>query len=320
MKNTRKNLDAVLENLRNEGKLTGTNAEVFHQNIGAEYAKFVKFCKTPRTDDEIEVALAPLRNAIGLYNDEMRSERLEAMQEMKPKEAMQDYLRTQCVTGFKLTNDKDLGYVVDPDEKVELDAYDFISTMCPVELNGIMDAACIFADNLARFEIKDDGAAISKKSLSEGYIAMRQRMGWDISMEDLSLGVLAKHMDEVCKMITFGIAPKMQSTDVKYINHAVIIAKSKADTAGTFQTRDEKTILRHMFRAIYTRYHKLPYNWQTSTRGEDKTPLTSEANKTMAENPKAPEFSPDKMPKAGEVTIGKAAPKKGAKKADKPAK
>lgn len=318
MKNTRESMNAVLEGLRNEHGFAGTNGEILHQNIGMEYAKFTEFCKGLRTDDEIAVAMEPLKHSVDLYNDEMRLERLEAMEDMKAKDAMSDYLRTQFVTGFKIVNDKDLGYVVDPDEEVELDAYDFITTMCSADLNGILDAVCIFADNLARFTIKDDGVSVSKKSLSSGYIALRQRKGWDMPASKMSMSKLAEQLDEVCKMISFGIAPKMQSTDVKYVHHAVIIAKSRANEAGTFQTRDEKTILRHVFRAIYTRYHKLPYKWQTSTRGEDKAPLTAEANKDMAENPMSAEFRPEKLPKAGEVTVGKL--EKPAKKAENAAK
>lgn len=306
MKFTRKTLNATIEELKAQ-KFSGTNGEIFHAYIGAEYAKFAKFVKAEqRSDEEISAALEPVRHAVNLYNDEMRMQRLEQFEDMKAKDAMAEYLRTQCVHGFKLTNDKELGWVVDPDEAVELDAYDFISTMCAPGLNGILDAVCIFADNLARFSIKDESGLVSKKSLSSGYIEMRKRMGWDIPVEEMSMGKLAAQLDEVCHMISFGVAPKMQSTDVKYVDRAVIIAKSKADKAGAFQTRDERTILRHVFRAIYTRYHKLPYEWQNDTRGADKAPLTSEANKDMAENPKSAEFSPEKLPKAGPVTVDKA--------------
>lgn len=306
MKFARKTLNATIEELKSRG-FNGNNAEIFHAYIGAEYAKFVQFCKTPGlSEEEIQKAVEPVRHAVNLYNDEMRWQRLEQFEDMKPKEAMAEYLRTQCVTGFKVVNDKDLGFVVDPDEVVELDAYDFVSVLCAAELNGITDAVCIFADNLARFSIRDEGGLVSKRSLSEGYVAMRKRMGWDIPVDEMSMSKLAAQLDEVCRMISFGVAPKMQSTDVKYVDRAVIIAKSKADKAGAFQTRDERTILRHVFRAIYTRYHKLPYEWQNDTRGADKAPLTAEANKVMAENPKASEFSPEKMPPAGPVTATKA--------------
>ena len=315
MKFTRKTINATIEELKAQ-KFSGTNGEILHAYIGAEYAKFAQFVKAePRSSEDISTALEPVRHAVNLYNDEMRNQRLEQFEEMKPKEAMAEYLRTQCVHGFKLTNDKELGWVVDPDETVELDAYDFVSTMCAPGLNGILDAVCIFADNLARFSVKDESGLVTKKSLSSGYIEMRKRMGWDIPVAEMSMNKLATQMDEVCRMISFGVAPKMQSTDVRYVDRAVIGAKSKADKAGAFQTRDERTILRHVFRAIYTRYHKLPYEWQNDTRGADKAPLTSEANKEMAENPKSAEFSPEKLPKAGPVTVDKAP--KGKKSATK---
>lgn len=321
MKFNRKSLDAAVEALRSKNKnLTGSNADIFHANIGTEYAKFTEFCKVPRTDEEISVALEPVKQAITLFNDEMRVLRLEAMEDMKPKEAMQDYLRTQCVSGFKLTNNKELGYVVDQDKEVELDAYDFISTMCSAELNGILDTVCVFADNLARFATKDDEANISRKSMNATYIALRDRKGWNIPVAEMSYNKLAEQMTEVCRMISFGVAPaKMLNADVKYVQYACITGKSVANKAGQLQMRDEKTILRHVFRAIYTRHNNFAYEFQTATRsGSDKAPLTVEANKEMGENNKMTEFSPEKMPKAEPVTVGKAATKKsGTKKAEK---
>lgn len=301
-----------------EGGMDGTdgsNKEVLRLNVSTEYTRFVKFCEENKpTDEEVAKALEPVKHSVNLYNDQMRHERLDQLDGMKYKDAVAEYLRTQCVAGFRVINDKDMGWIIADDPAVELDAYDFVSTLCKTELNGLVDSVCIFADNLARFTIKqDEGAYVSKKSMSAGYIALRDRKGWNIPLDQLSKGKLADQLNEICQMMTAGVAKKMQSTDVTYVDRSVIVAKSKPDSAGAFQIRDERTIIRHVFRAIYTRYHGLPYEWQNDTRGVDKAPLTSEPNKDAAESGLTAEFTPAKVSAAGPAVIV-AEPKKGSTK------
>lgn len=305
----REQLNENAKTLMEAYEISGTNAEVFKTNISKEYAKFCDFIKVERTDDEVKEARKPVDAAISLYNDEMRMQRLEQLEDMKPKDAQISYLENQCVKGLKFRLDKKSGqWNVDPDDAVELDAYDFISTMCSADLNGILDAACIFADNIAKMVIGTDGAAISKKSMSKGYLELRERKGWTIDdVKKLTYTKLAEQMNEVCSVISFGVAPKMRSSDVKFVQYSVIGTKSEANKNGRFVLREEKTILRAMFRAMYTRYHNGVYEFQMQARGAGNAPLTTAPNKAMAENPMLPEFKPEKDPKAGTVTLGEAA-------------
>ena len=66
------------------------NSEIFHANIGREFATFADFLKIPRTDDEVASAKKPVSTAIALYNDEQRMTRLEQMQELDTDEALTD--------------------------------------------------------------------------------------------------------------------------------------------------------------------------------------------------------------------------------------
>ena len=98
----------------------------------------------------------------------------------------------------------------------------------------------------------------------------------------------------------------MQTTDVKFIKFFVINAKSKANEAGKFVIRNDATIVKAIFRAMYTRHNKLPYDWQTQNGSDKNAARTSAANKDMAESSQTTEFSPKVEAEAGPVTLGTA--------------
>lgn len=297
--------------------------DAVERNLTAAFAKFQNFMDETHSEDEINIALVPVRTAISVINDEIRRERLEAMAKMPYRDAFLDYLRTQCVTGYSLSKNKDGDFVLDSDASVPLDAYDFISTLCSADLNGIIDACCIFADNVARYAISDS-AVVSKNSMHQTYIDLRDRKGWNIPKSKLSLNALAKQMTEIAQMISCGVAPRMQSTDVTYVMHSIIQSKDVADSAGKFVKRDERTVVRFMFRALYTRYNKLAYEFQDTTRSA-KGALGVKNNKAMGEPPIEDNVTPDAgevhvsvAPKAEEKSVKKTT-KKSVKAEEKPA-
>lgn len=280
------------------------NTEIFHANIGREYAIFAEFVKVVRTEDEIAAAKKPVNNAIGLYNDEQRMIRLEQMQEMSHKDAMRSYLDNQCVKGFQLKQNKEKQWEVSATDAVELDAYDFVCAICSADLNGILDACCIFVDNVAKYEFGED-AAVSRKSLHESYIDLRKRKNWTLPKDAKSVPkALAAQLTEICNMISCKTAPKMQTTDVKFIKFFIINAKSKANEAGKFVIRNDATIVNAIFRAMYTRHNKLPYEWQNQNGSDKNAARTSAPNKDMAESGKSEEFSGRVEAEAGEITLG----------------
>ena len=306
----RKTLNETAKNLADKhvfkdgDRVLSANAEVFHANIGREYALFTEYLKITRSEEEISTAKKPVNTAINLYNDEMRMVRLEQLQEMTHKDAMRSYLDNQCVKGFQLKLDKNSGWVVTATDAVELDAYDFVSAICSADLNGILDACCIFVDNVAKYEFGDD-AAVSRKSLHESYIDLRKRKGWTLPKDVKSVPkALAAQLTEICQMISCKTAPKMQTTDVKFIKFFIINAKSKANEAGKFVIRNDATIVNAIFRAMYTRHNKLPYEWQNQTGADKNAARTVAANKDMAENSKSEEFTGRVEAEAGEITLG----------------
>ena len=280
------------------------NAEIFHANIGREYAIFADFMKVTRTDDEVASAKKPVVSAISLYNDEQRMVRLEQMQEMSHKDAMRSYLDNQCVKGFQLKQNKEKQWEVAATDSVELEAYDFVCAICSADLNGILDACCIFVDNVAKYEFGDD-AAVSRKSLHDSYLDLRKRKGWTLPKDAKSVPkALAAQLTEICNMISCKTAPKMQTTDVKFIKFFIINAKSKANEAGKFIIRNDATIVNAIFRAMYTRHNKLPYEWQNQNGADKNAARTVAPNKDMAESSKAEEFNGRVEAEAGEITLG----------------
>lgn len=316
MKFTKKEIREHVATIRGTDT-TSTDAQILYADATAALATFKAYCgEASRTPEEVTAALVPVRTAVEWYNCQMRCDRLDTLSTMKPQEAVADYVRTQCVTGLKIATEKETGYKIEESKTVELDAYDFVETICSADLNGILDACCIFADNVARYDTRDDGAHVSKKSASETYVSLRKRKGWDVEAKDLNLTILAQQLTELANMISFGsLNIRMQSTDVKFIRLAVFQGKSKADCAGAVQIRDEKTIIRFVFRAMYTRFNSKPYEWQTQTNvtGEARV---SKPNKAMSESTQTKEFKKEADPQAGPVTTGKA-PKKGSKKSTK---
>mgnify|MGYP003289265272 CR=1 FL=1 len=272
-------------------RVLSANSEIFHANICEKYAIFNGFVDEGHSDEEVATAKAPVLSAIALYNDEQRMLRIEQMQDMTHKDAMRSYLDDQCVKGFALKQNKEKRWELKAVDSVELVAYDFVSAICSADLKGVLDACCIFVDNVAKMEFGED-AFVSRKSAHESYIDLRKRKGWTLPKDAKSVPkALAAQLTEICNMISCKTAPKMQTTDVKFIKFFVIDAKSKANEAGKFVIRNDATIVNAIFRAMYTRHNKLAYDWQNQS-GFDKNPArTSGANKAMAESDKSGEFS-----------------------------
>lgn len=292
---TRKNLNEIANAYNTTHKTTLGVKAALEADMSEKFAHFQTFMQSPHTEEDVTAALKPVRTAIEVVNDEVRMQRLESLDGMKHKDAVLDYLRTQKVQGVKLEEKEGIYSIVS--SAVVLDSYDFISHICSVDLNGIIDSCCIFADNVAKYEFNEE-TAISKNSMHASYIDLRKRKGWDIPKSKMSKNVLAAQMTEIVNFISNNIGLRMINADVVFVKNGIIEAKDEADKAGKLLIRDERTIVRMIFRAMYTRYNGLAYPFQTKTRAE-KSALTTKANKDMAEAPAKVE----KAPAASETTV-----------------
>ena len=311
---SKETLKEQIERLRFTGD-TRTDAEVLRQHANGELAIYKTFVADgSRTQSETLAAMAPVKDACGLYNDLMRWQRLDVLATLKPKDAFKEMLSTQCVTGIKVGNNKDTGVEIQ-NADVAISAYDFYKELFSLELQPIEDMCCIFADNIAKFVIGDDDAYMTKDSIHPSYHKMRTEKGWNIPAKELNYSTLARQLSEIAKVISFGTCGKMINADVKYIQYGTIGTKDQADKEGSYVIRAESTIINLIFRAIYTRVNGKAYCFQAQTRAT-KGAQTVKANTAMAESAKNAEFAPSATPEAGPVDVVEPK-KKGAKKSTK---
>lgn len=322
MKYDKKVLEATCNDLRGKYGMNdeATMKEVLNWNVSEKFASFKTSLDTPRAEAEVAAAAAPVNEAIAMYNDLMRLERLDTLKEMKVNDAMKDYVGTQCVSGYKLVSktDKDTNVTTYTTEaaKVELDAYDFIEAVCPVEMDTILDLCCVFAENLAMFEFKSEQAHIARKGFHDGYAQLRRHLAaqdekkgrepiWNKNVSELSITLLKKQLDYICKVITHGVSPSMIGADVKFIKNGIINAQSKPDKNGRLTLKNERTLIRFIFRAIFTRKAGAAYSFQAKSDRMAAAPKTYRANEAMGESKNLPEFSKSEQAPAGDVTVSK---------------
>lgn len=288
----REGLNSRAEELRRSLKTEGTNEDVFKSNVMAAYTQFKAVLMTPEvTDAEINAAKSPVNTAISEFNDEMRMQRIEELCKLPYTDALREHLGNQNVSGLALKNDKDHGWVIVPADDVKVEFYDLLEDLCPVEINGIIDACCIFADNLVKWHFKDsEKMLVDRKELSEGYKSLRKRMGWEIDdISKVGKGYMTDQLNALVKLIFRGIDVKMVKTDVAFIETGAInVGKDRGNEAGSFIFRKESTVVNLIFRAVYTRYNKLVYSSKTELRTE-KDALSLASNPAMAEAPAAKE-------------------------------
>ena len=94
---TRQTLNDAVAKINERLQANLSAKEAFEKHLSAEWAKFEQFNDKPHSEEEITLALTPVRAAISFINDEIRMERLEALKEMPYKDAFLDYTGTQYI-------------------------------------------------------------------------------------------------------------------------------------------------------------------------------------------------------------------------------
>lgn len=295
MKNTRKTLNASAESIREDlgCKPSLSVADVFKTSLFAKLSA-LNAMLLDHSEDECAPALRAVNSALALYHDEMRMERLEQLETMSSADADLEYVRTQCVLGYKLVkktdkNTKQVSYELadtvkgkdgnmEP-AKVGLSAYDYVSYIHPTEMNGIKNACVIFADNIVKSEFSNV-AGISRKALSTGFVQLRERMGWTIDGKT-SNSKLAEQLTQIFHFMFRGVEFKAVNADVKFVKNSIIQGIDTPDAAGAYILRNEETMVNIVFRAAYTRINNLAYPWQVKMETEKVYGVVE--NKDMAE-------------------------------------
>ena len=244
----------------------------------------------------VPAAISAMNEAVTAHNELCKADRLDALTKLDAVEAFNAFMEDQTVPGgLTVEQDGDHYSVVTPENSnLSLSFYDFLkATRKDFELRGLLDAAAIVADNIARVDCGLDKANVTKACMTESYRDLRQRMGWDLSAEDHTLNKtkVREQMSELVKMLTpVGFDEvRFINADFKFMVRSAIIAVDRANKPGEYQIRRESTLLNFFFRAMYTRYNKLAYNFQ-ETRANEKgvrTQREKKADKAETEKPKA---------------------------------
>lgn len=250
----------------------------FGNVLQARFANFTGFLRVEHTKEEVALELAKVTSFVVCANDAIRLARLKALKAMPYQSAYADYLKDQSVKGYAIKEgEEDNSFTLAEEESICLDAYDFFSYVSsPAEKQGLINACCILCDNVARFVTNSDNekATIVGASLKPDYVEMRKKHGWG---GKVSKNSLTSELNDVARLLAGDNAPTMIKADVTYLIHGIIQSRNDMNCAGRFIKRDEKTVIRFVFRAMYTRANKLAYSFQDKTMNgkEDKKTETA---------------------------------------------
>ena len=272
IKNTREILTAKAKSISGKNDVSvDETRDILKGYVADLFSKYLAYAETETLADSDfvpEVADAMLRDvksAVALYNDECRVERIEYLCTLKFRDAMVEFMESQTVSGVALAKDKTtkMPCLEWENAPVGIGAFDVINALNPADMNGILDMSEIIADNIARLETKGDNGKVTRKAIHSSKKDLAHRMGWDIETDKLSLTELSKELTAYAGIVfgkEFGV--KMINADVKFIMRGILGAKDVANKAGVMTMRNQETLVNFVFRAMYTRIHKLAYDWQ----------------------------------------------------------
>lgn len=245
----------------------------------------------------VPTAISAVNEVVKAHNDLTKLDKLNTLAGMEPADAFKVFMADQSVSGGVTFEQDENTYYIKTGAKLALTFYDFLKVTLPsFELNGLLDMAAIIGDNIARVDCALDGAHVTKACMTESYRDLRARLGWDLSAEDNSLNKtqVRNQMNELAqRLIPKGsdIEIKFINADFRFIKESAIEAVDRANKPGEYVLRKESTLLNFFFRAMYTRYNRLAYNFQEKgVRAFEKgvrTQKQNKADKAQTEKPEA---------------------------------
>lgn len=318
-----------------EDKPLSANADIFKANLHLMVTKFKDAMSNSNlSEDAVEKAKSNMTEALSFYNDEMRVQRLEQLKTLGYQSAVVAYLGTQKTMGLTAVIKEAEKSVTIKDKSVGIDPPDFYDFMLTCEKDSILDDIVMFTYNVQRrCAYKDNEESKEKgrveplrtvKTLSDSYMKKLREKGWDYPVNQLDAKTLAEDLSYIVDRLCFHNPKKgakkdkkgrdvlnhfikMYMADFRVIERAVTSTtaakKGEEDKATVYVTPEEWTVVRAIFRQMFTRYHAKSMGHIDNTNGQNAV-RTSAPNKDMAENPKSEEFAPPAPPKAGPVELG----------------
>ena len=311
------------------------NADVFRAYLHLMVTRYKDALSTTGLSEEaVKKAKNEMNDALGFYNDEMRVQRLEQLKTLGYQPAVVTYLATQKTAGLTLVVKEADKTVTIKDKAVGIDPPDFYDFMLTSEKDVVLDEIVMWTYNVQRHSAyKDNKESEEKgrveplrtvKTLSDSYMKKLRERGWDYEVSKISVEILENDMFGIIDRLCFHNNKKGSKTDKKgreILNHFIkmktadfrviqravtsttVAKKGEEDKATVYVTPEEWTIVRALFRQMYTRYHNKVMGHVDNTNGQNSV-RTSGANKDMGESSLSPEFNPPAPPEAGPVELG----------------
>lgn len=331
-----KNLLAEHEFVNDKGEALSANADIFHEYLKLMVSKYRDAMgDSTLSEDAVKLAKGKAKSALNLYNDEMRVQRLEQLKTMGCQTAVVAFLGTQMTRGLKLKiKESDKSVEIEDCKTVEIDAPDFYNFMLTAEKSTVLDEIVLFTYNVQRYhahcaskEERDSGKkehTRQVKSLSASYQKLLEEKGWNYAVGEMNQKILNEDASCIVDRLCFHNNENGAKTDKKgrkILNHflklyaadfcairdAICInnaaQKGQGDKPIVYVTPDEWTVVRALFRAMFTRYNNLAIGHVDQSNGQHSA-RTVKANKDMAESSKNEEYGPKVEAEAGPVTLG----------------
>lgn len=281
--------------LEKKYNLTGTTPiGVLKHAIQAEWNTLEKlYAQLEKSPVEAANCKNRLETSLKDHNNLLVIQRLEELAAMPVEEAGKSYLENWAIEGVQVNISDDMKPLeINWEARLKIKPADYVKTVHPNIYKGISDRCCVFADNVAKFVFKDDGASVTRNGLSAAYKNFAKSIGFDVPASKLSKNVLSQQLQSIVNAIFPGLGLKVVNPDITHIMHGILIAKTSVD-GGSFQSKAESTVIDYVVTAAYHRYFGLAYPHQNQTNGE-KAPLSGnqEANpaKPTAKQEKREEF------------------------------
>lgn len=284
----REDIESAVQAERNAGS-TDTTTDILLAKVRHAMATTNEHLTEGR-EGEALVTEKTLEKWQKLYADSLIYDHVDQLGTMPVKDAWKQYLSDQTVKGHKAKFDQKSNQYALSESAYYLAPYNAMETLLmPAELNGVVDAVCIFMDNIITLRAKGDGMHLSKKSLDPSYLDLKKRMGWSGVKSNKELEAQAQ---AVLKFI-FGkdSTMKLIGPDLRYLFESVSTTTDKANESGGYKGVSVQTFCNKFFRAVYTRLNNLPYAFQMDKSMTGKA-LTISENKDMAEPPAKKEETP----------------------------
>lgn len=268
------------------------------RNAVAEVNEVISASGNPKVKEEA------VTKAVADINAQVIAEAVERLRKMAPEEMWPEYLDHRFIPVYATKTDKETGkyYIVTPEEEkaeqkpIPYAALDNAGERLSKSGNWETMLRILCESIVVRKGQSMGSAYVTRNAENKSLTAKRSQMGghWrpgangGFSVKQL----MDMLMDVITDMIPKEYVPFMVKADLKYLEISLLNAKSPTkNEGGKISVRNPASMEKFLFTAIYTRRHKLAYEFQNKQEKEE-TKDTTVADSQPSEYTETPEAGP----------------------------